>query len=146
MEFAREVSGALRLGVHLVLAHEFQSVMDTDDQRGACAFGDLWKEGWTPQQLMSGSANIYKQIAEALKPGKWRPPGLAKLIVVLSHGGGVRADALRLRAARLLRLAARDLLHLRARLRRARPPCCVCSLGRVTETLDSAGRRLAPPR
>jgi hypothetical protein len=81
-QFAREVCEAHRLGVHLLLAHEFPSMLDNADtsQRGACAFNDFWNDGWTPKYLLKGDANVYKQIAIALKPGEWRTAGLVTVL------------------------------------------------------------------
>jgi hypothetical protein len=81
-QFAREVCEAHRLGVHLLLAHEFPSMLDNADtsQRGACAFNDFWNDGWTPKYLLKGDANVYKQIAIALKPGEWRKAGLVTVL------------------------------------------------------------------
>ena len=37
-----------------------------------------------------GDANVYKQIAVALKPGAWRKAGLATIVPKLAQGGGER--------------------------------------------------------
>ena len=87
--FADDVCKALRHGVHLLLVYESLSLVD-DDPRGACTFDDMWNEGWTPKHLLTGEANIYKQIAIALKPGAWRKAGLATVIRKMSDGGGER--------------------------------------------------------
>jgi hypothetical protein len=61
-QFADEVCEAHRLGVHLLLAHEFPSMLDdaSASQRGACAFNEFWNENWTPKHLLQGDANVYK--------------------------------------------------------------------------------------
>ena len=89
--FAEDVVEAQRLGVKLLLAHEFPSFIGDDASRHACAFNDMWKAGWTPEHLLKGDTNVYKQIATALKPGGWRKAGLAKLAQSLAEGGGKRA-------------------------------------------------------
>ena len=89
--FTREVELAQRLGVHLLLVHEFPSALDDDaSTRGACDFNDMWNEGWTPKHLLTGEANVYKQIAIALKPGAWRRAGLATVLIKMGEGGGER--------------------------------------------------------
>ena len=91
ISFAREVAQAQRLGVHLLLVHEFPSVMDeAGSTRGACDFNDFWNEGWTPKHLLTGKANVYQQIAIALKPGAWRIAGLATVALKMGEGGGER--------------------------------------------------------
>lgn len=87
---AGEVGEAQLQGVHLLLVHEFPSVMDATNERGACAFNDMWNDGWTPKHLLTGEANIYKQIANPLKPGRWRKAGLAMVALKLAEGGGER--------------------------------------------------------
>ena len=42
--FAHEICEARRKGVHLLLVHEFPSVVDTDPHRNACAFNDFWND------------------------------------------------------------------------------------------------------
>ena len=88
--FAHEVCEALRKGVHLLVCHEFPSMLGDGEGRHACAFNDFWREGWTPRWLLKGDANVYKQIAIALKGGAWREAGLAKLAQALAKGGGDR--------------------------------------------------------
>ena len=90
--FAHEVCEAQRKGVHLLLAHEFPSVLEADGEitRATCDFNDMWNDGWTPRWLLKGDANVYKQIATALKGGEWRPAGLGKLASELAKGGGSR--------------------------------------------------------
>ena len=91
VQYAREVAHAQRLGVHLLLVHEFPSAMDEPgNPRGACDFNDFWNEGWTPKHLLTGEANVYKQIAIALKPGAWRAAGLATVALKMGEGGGER--------------------------------------------------------
>ena len=91
-KFAHEVCEAQRKGVHLLLAHEFPSVLEADGEitRATCDFNDMWNDGWTPRWLLKGDANVYKQIATALKGGEWRPAGLGKLASELAKGGGSR--------------------------------------------------------
>ena len=60
------------------------------EERCACAFDDFWREGWTPRWLLKGKANVYGQIAIALKGGAWREAGMAKLAKELGKGGGSR--------------------------------------------------------
>jgi hypothetical protein len=40
--------------------------------------------------LLTGEANVYKQIAIALKPGAWRRAGLATVLIKMGEGGGER--------------------------------------------------------
>ena len=89
--FAHEVCEARRLGIPLLLVHEMPSVIETQaegEERRACDFNDFWNEGWTPQHLLVGDANLYKQIATALKPGEWRKAGLAAVIRTMHDSGG----------------------------------------------------------
>ena len=89
--FAHEVCEAQRKGVHLLLAHEFPSVLEDErTARHACNFNDFWSDGWTPRWLLAGDSNVYKQIAIALKPDAWRTAGLVKLGLELAKGGGPR--------------------------------------------------------
>ena len=88
MALAREVSAAHRLGVPMLTVHEFPTMMEDDAVRGACSFNDFWKDGWTPRHLLVGDANIYKQIALALKTGAWRAAGLATVIGKIRESGG----------------------------------------------------------
>lgn len=91
LAFARDVSEALRLGVRLLLVHEMPSAIDQESSRGACEFDEFWNEGWTPQHLLTGDANIYKSIAIALKSGLWRTAGLATVLhALVAHNGGER--------------------------------------------------------
>ena len=83
------MEAALRKGVHLLPVHEMPSAVDDDPQRGACAFNDFWND-CTPNHLLKGDANIYKQIAIALKPGAWRKAGLATVVGKMAKGGGER--------------------------------------------------------
>lgn len=88
---AHEVCKAMRLGVPLLLVHESPSAVETEGdqlQRRACEFNDLWNEGWTPKHLLVGEANIYKQIALALKPEKWRIAGLAAVMRKMIESSG----------------------------------------------------------
>jgi hypothetical protein len=89
-QFALEVCEAHRLGVHLLLAHEFPSMIDDASQRGACSFNDFWNEGWTPKHLLQGDANVYRQIAIALKPGEWRKAGLVTVLDKMRSFDGKR--------------------------------------------------------
>ena len=93
--YAREVAIAQRKGVHLLLAHEYPCCLDAlvpgGMSRGACEFNDFWNEGWTPKHLLTGDANVYKQIAMALKPGPFRAAGLAVVLNKMGEGGGERA-------------------------------------------------------
>jgi len=81
-QFALEVCEAHRLGVHLLPVHEFPSMIDDADasQRGACAFNDFWNDDWTPKHLLKGDANVYRQIAIALKSDEWRKAGLVTVL------------------------------------------------------------------
>ena len=86
-----EVEDALRFGVHLLLVHEYPSVMEEGaSPRGACAFNEFWNDDWTPRHLLKGDANVYRQIAFPLKPGAWRAAGLATVLVNMAKGGGKR--------------------------------------------------------
>ena len=76
--FAREVRHAQRLGVHVLLAHEYPSVIEDDSIRDACPFNDFWAADSTPEDLLNEN-NVYLEIAIALKPGHWRKAGLATL-------------------------------------------------------------------
>ena len=58
--------------------------------RHACEFNDFYSEGWTPEHLLQGEANVYRQGAVALKPGPWRAAGLVTVMARLASGGGER--------------------------------------------------------
>ena len=88
--YAHEVCEAMRAGVHLLPAHELPSMLGDNETRCACDFNDFWNEGWTPRYLLKGDANVYKQIAVALKGGAWRPAGLSIVASKLAKGGGSR--------------------------------------------------------
>jgi len=75
--FAAEVHEAMRLGVHLQLCHEFNSVLDPGSTRHALPFKEIMDA--TPPDLKKGPRNIYSQIAIALKGGELRDVGLATL-------------------------------------------------------------------
>ena len=75
-----QVCEAQRAGVHLLLAHELPSNLGDNEARHACAFDHFWREGWTPPHLLKGDANVYKQIAIALKVRRLsRLPPLSRL-------------------------------------------------------------------
>ena len=76
ISLAREVASAMRLGVHLLLVHEVPCAVGRRE-RGACEFSEFFQDGWTPTHLLR--ANIYGEIAIALKDGAWRRAGLAIL-------------------------------------------------------------------
>ena len=86
--FARDVACAVRSGVHLLLVHEFPSIVCEDD-RDACKFDNMWNDDWTPNHLLK--AGIYQQIATPLKGGAWRRAALAMLCVELSGYDGTRS-------------------------------------------------------
>jgi hypothetical protein len=56
----------------------------------ACEFNDFWNDGWTPKHLLKGDANVYKQIAMALKPGEWRNAGLVTVLEKMRTFDGER--------------------------------------------------------
>ena len=87
--FAHEICEAHRLGVPLLLVHEIPSMIENEDEmRRACEFNDFWNEGWTPQHLLVGDANVYRQIALGLKPGEWRIAGLMAVLQKMRDSGG----------------------------------------------------------
>ena len=53
-----------------------------DVDRHACEFSDFFREGWTPKHLLR--ANLYGEIAIALKAGAWRKAGLALVAAKLA--------------------------------------------------------------
>ncbi len=63
--FAADIEEAQALGVHLQPCHEFPSVIDPGSERAQLEFKTVMDQ--TPDDLKSGPANIYKQIAIALK-------------------------------------------------------------------------------
>ena len=85
-KFVNEVKRALDVGMTLLAAHEFPSLVGDDATRKACAFNDFWRDGWTPPALLKGDRNVYKQIATSLKAGAWRLPGLMQLALKLADG------------------------------------------------------------
>ena len=72
--FVEHIHAAMRAGVHINCTHEFPSVVGP--ARHECDFGLMFDDDWTPAHLTSGSTNLYKEIAFALKGVEWRQPGL----------------------------------------------------------------------
>ena len=79
----------MRLGVRIYCIHEFPSVVGP--QRHACDFALMFDDEWTPQHLKSGPANLYKDIALALKGAEWRRPGLVAFASKLASYDGTRS-------------------------------------------------------
>mmetsp|Transcript_36685 Transcript_36685/g.97113 ORF Transcript_36685/g.97113 Transcript_36685/m.97113 type:complete len:148 (+) Transcript_36685:244-687(+) len=67
------------MGMHMDLqtCHEFPSVIDPGSERHALEFKEVMDA--TPADLKTWPANIYSQIAIAIKGGALREPGLANL-------------------------------------------------------------------
>jgi len=87
--FVADMERAMRLGVHMQCTHEFPSVVGPP--RHACEFALMFNDDWTPPHLSKGDANLYKEIALALKGVEWRKPGLVALASKLAPGGAERA-------------------------------------------------------
>jgi len=77
---------AMRVGVHVSCVHEFPAVVGPP--RHECEFGLMFSDEWTPPHLTSGSTNLYKEIALALKGNEWRKPGLVALASKLASSAG----------------------------------------------------------
>ena len=75
----------MRLGVRVLCVHEFPSLVGKE--RHACDFAKMFYDDWTPGHLTSGAANLYKEIAIALKGDEWRKPGLVAVAAALAAGG-----------------------------------------------------------
>lgn len=73
-KLVEHIHEAMRLGVHLNCVHEFPSVVGPS--RHECEFALMFGDDWTPPHLTSGPANLFKEIALALKGVEWRKPGL----------------------------------------------------------------------
>jgi len=77
-KLAEEVTMAMERDIPRILAHEFPSWVDEhmhSPPRDACPFGDFFVD--TPLELIK--AGLYKQVATALKPGRWRKAALIHL-------------------------------------------------------------------
>ena len=66
---------------------------DDGTARGACDFNDFWNDGWTPKHLLRGEANVYKQIAIALKGGAWRKASMVMVAQAVAEGGVLQIGA-----------------------------------------------------
>ena len=75
VQLAAEVTRAMHLGVHILLAHEMPG-LGGQEARGGCEFGSFFAndKGATPQELLQ--AGIYAEIASALRGGAWRPTSM----------------------------------------------------------------------
>ena len=95
--FAEEVQRAMKMGVHLLLAHETVGV-EQKSRRGV-PFSTLLASpsGATPPHLLK--AGIYKQAPTALKGGEWRTASLAMLAKVIAAGVEVNQRQRRAAAA-----------------------------------------------
>jgi hypothetical protein len=78
-----ELSEAMDLGVHILLAHEMPG-SGGQTERFGCEFGVNFAcaDGTTPDKLLS--RNLYSEIAVPLKGGPWREASMALLGVALS--------------------------------------------------------------
>jgi len=76
-----DILEAQRLGVNIVVCHEFPSVIDPGSARSALDFKTIMNA--TPPHLMSGQRNLYRQIAVPLKGGELRKVGLDSLAAKL---------------------------------------------------------------
>jgi len=77
-ELVEDVVKAMRMGMHIICAHEAPGLGDdTVSSRNACPFELMFDV--TPKFLSSGDANLYKTIAIPLKGEQWREPGLVLL-------------------------------------------------------------------
>jgi len=75
--FVEQIHKAMRIGVHLICAHEFPSVVGPP--RHACDFSQMFNDDWTPAHLAGGTYNIYREMDLVLKGEEWREPGLVAL-------------------------------------------------------------------
>ena len=82
--FAREVHEAIRLKVHLLLAHEIPGARLDDEARLGCSFDHVIST--TPEDLMN--AGIYHEIAMNLSGNESRTTGLIALIREIGKGVG----------------------------------------------------------
>ena len=95
---ALDVNAAMDAGTHLLLAHEMPGMQgDGQDARHGVEFGTFFacSDGATPPNLIQ--ANIYGQIAVALKGGPWRVASM----VLMAQGiaSGMEVEPLSLSAA-----------------------------------------------
>jgi hypothetical protein len=84
-KFVAHIHAAMHIGVHMLCVHEFPSVCGP--ARHAVEFHRMFHEEWTPTHLQGGAANLYKEIALALKGVEWRKPGLVAVASKLAAGG-----------------------------------------------------------
>ena len=124
---AAEIREAMRLGLHLQLCHEYPSVTDPGSSRHSLEFKEIMDA--TPADLTKGPANIYSQIAIALKGAELREPGLANLAerlakrVPLAPG---TVEPARAHRKTLFKSAIRQLQAAPRRFSAACPSCDVC--------------------
>ena len=85
MAFAREVAEAMRRGVHLLLLHEMPGGEEQAARHGV-EFGTFFAPPpvGTPPHLVT--ANVYGQIAVALKGGEYRKVSMALFAQALADG------------------------------------------------------------
>jgi len=85
--FAREVTEAMRTGVHCLLVHEVPGARCGDDEaRRAAPFEHFFDS--TPKHLLR--AGLYNEIAMNLAGLMWRDAGLLKAVQEIAKGGGER--------------------------------------------------------
>jgi hypothetical protein len=89
---AGEVEEAIRIGIHILLAHEMPGT-GGQEQRFGCEFGTFFAcpDGATPISLLS--RQIYSEIAVPLKGGPWRKASMALLGSALSMAKDEAKDA-----------------------------------------------------
>ena len=63
-KLVEHIHEAMRKGVHLNCVHEFPAVVGPP--RHECDFGRMFRSDWSPDHLLSGPSNLYKEIALAL--------------------------------------------------------------------------------
>ncbi len=73
----------MRLGVHLLLAHEALGVEGCKPPRFACEFGDFFSA--TPQALLA--AGIYSELATPLKQVPCRAASMVMLVKAVAASG-----------------------------------------------------------
>jgi len=76
-ELVEDVVKAMRMGMHIICAHEAPGLGDDTVFQECLPFELMFDV--TPTFLSSGDANLYKTIAIPLKGEQWREPGLVLL-------------------------------------------------------------------
>jgi len=87
-QLVEDVHCAMRLGVHMICAHESPSLVGPS--RHECEFDLMFNHGWTPAHLTRRPTNLYSEVELTLKGLEWRKPGLVAVAATLAASTGER--------------------------------------------------------